>query len=72
MITYSGDFLQYSEKWAIFLKTNVSNRYFVHVSPGVDVMITIFCDFSQFSEKKLAFFKNTNIMIIFLHDFALL
>jgi hypothetical protein len=23
---------------------------------GVDVMITIFCDFSQFSAKKLAFF----------------
>jgi hypothetical protein len=24
--------------------------------PGVDVMITIFCDFSQFSAKELAFF----------------
>jgi hypothetical protein len=26
-------------------------------SSGVDVMITIFCDFSQFSAKKLAFFQ---------------
>jgi hypothetical protein len=26
-------------------------------------MITIFCDFSQFSAKKLAFFLNTNVMI---------
>jgi hypothetical protein len=25
-------------------------------APGVDVMITIFCDFRQFSAKKLAFF----------------
>jgi hypothetical protein len=24
--------------------------------PGVDVMITLFCDFYQFSAKKLAFF----------------
>jgi hypothetical protein len=31
--------------------------------PGVDVMTTIFCDFSQFSAKKLAFFSNTNVMI---------
>jgi hypothetical protein len=30
---------------------------------GVDVMITIFCDFSQFSAKKLAFFSKTNVMI---------
>jgi hypothetical protein len=32
---------------------------------GVDVMITIFCDFPQFSAKKLAFFFNTNVMINF-------
>jgi hypothetical protein len=32
--------------------------------PGADVMITIFCDFSQFSAKKFAFFLNTNVMII--------
>jgi hypothetical protein len=30
---------------------------------GVDVMITIFCDFPQFSAKKLPFFLNTNVMI---------
>jgi hypothetical protein len=32
---------------------------------GVDVMITIFGDFSQFSAKKLAFFLNTDVMITF-------
>jgi hypothetical protein len=30
---------------------------------GVDVMITIFCDFRQFSAKKLAFFSKTNVMV---------
>jgi hypothetical protein len=32
---------------------------------GVDVMITIFHDFRQFSEKKLAFFSKTNVTINF-------
>jgi hypothetical protein len=32
---------------------------------GVDVMITIFCDFRQFWAKKLAFFSKTNVMINF-------
>jgi hypothetical protein len=36
----------------------------------VDVMITIFCDFSQFSAKKLAFLLNTNVMIKLLQNFA--
>jgi hypothetical protein len=36
--------------------------------PGVDVMITIFCDFCQFTEKKLAFFSKTNVMIKFIHN----
>jgi hypothetical protein len=39
--------------------------------PGVDVMITIFGDFSQFSAKKLAFFLNTNAMINFFQNLAL-
>jgi hypothetical protein len=39
--------------------------------PGVDVMITIFCDFRQFSPKKLAFFSKTNVMIKILHSLAL-
>jgi hypothetical protein len=38
--------------------------FFVN-SPVVDVKITFFCDFSQFSAKKLAFFLNTNVTIIF-------
>jgi hypothetical protein len=37
---------------------------------GVDVIITIFCDFSQFSAKKLAFFLNTNVMINFFQNLA--
>jgi hypothetical protein len=32
---------------------------------GTDVIITIFCDFWQFSAKKLAFFSKTNDMIKF-------
>jgi hypothetical protein len=35
----------------------------VGLAPGVDVVITIFCDFCQFSVKKLAFFSKTNVMI---------
>jgi hypothetical protein len=38
---------------------------------GVDVMITIFCNFSQFSAKKLAFFLNTNVMINCFQNLAL-
>jgi hypothetical protein len=38
---------------------------------GVDVMITIFCDFSKISAKKLAFFLNTNVMINFFQNLAL-
>jgi hypothetical protein len=34
--------------------------------PGSMFMITIFCDFRQFSAKKLAFFSKTNVMIKFL------
>jgi hypothetical protein len=34
--------------------------------PGVDVMMTIFCDFCRFSAKNLAFFSKTNVMIKFL------
>jgi hypothetical protein len=30
---------------------------------GVDVMITFFCDFRQFSAKKMAFFLETNVMM---------
>jgi hypothetical protein len=34
-------------------------------------MITIFCDFCQFSAKKLAFFSKSNVMIKNLHNLAL-
>jgi hypothetical protein len=34
-------------------------------------MITIFCDFRQFSAKKMAFFSKTNAMIKILHKLAL-
>jgi hypothetical protein len=37
----------------------------------VDVMITIFCDFRQFSAKKLAFLSKTNFMIKILDNLAL-
>jgi hypothetical protein len=38
---------------------------------GVDVMITIFGDFRQFSAKKLAFFSKSNVLIKILHNLAL-
>jgi hypothetical protein len=38
---------------------------------GIDVMITFFCDFCQFSAKKLAFFSKTNVMIKILPYLAL-
>jgi hypothetical protein len=41
-----------------------------HLLPGVDVMITIFCNFRQFSATKLAFFSKTNVMIKFLQKLA--
>jgi hypothetical protein len=34
-------------------------------------MITIFCDFRQFSAKKLEFFSQTNVIIKILHKLAL-
>jgi hypothetical protein len=40
------------------------------IHPGVDVMITIFCDFSQFSEEKMAFLLNTNVMIKYFSKFS--
>jgi hypothetical protein len=46
--------------WAIFFTS----------STRVDVLITIFCDFRQFSAKKLAFFSKTNVMIQILHNLA--
>jgi hypothetical protein len=33
--------------------------------PRIDVEITIFCDFCQFSAKKMAFLSKTNVMITF-------
>jgi hypothetical protein len=40
----------------------ILGEFFSNTS-GVDVMITIFCTFCQFSSKKLAFFLKTNVMI---------
>jgi hypothetical protein len=49
-----------------FMK-NMTSCYFsantLKLQPGVDVMITVFCDFRQFSAQKLAFFSKTNVMI---------
>jgi hypothetical protein len=42
----------------------------VIITSGVDVMITIFCDFPQFSAKKMAFFLNSNVMINFCSKFS--
>jgi hypothetical protein len=39
-------------------------------SPGVDVMVTIFCDYCQFSAEKWAFFSKTNAVIKFLQNLS--
>jgi hypothetical protein len=39
--------------------------------PGVDVMITIFYDFRQFSAEKIGVFSKTNVMVKILHNLAL-
>jgi hypothetical protein len=43
----------------------------VSTNLGSMLGITIFCDFRQFSAKKLAFFSKTNVMIKILHNLAL-
>jgi energy-converting hydrogenase Eha subunit E len=42
----------------------------VEIGAVVDVMISIFCEFRQFSAKKLAFFLKSNVMINCLHNLA--
>jgi hypothetical protein len=44
-----------------------TKRWLEKSSLAVDVMITIFCDFCQFSAKKLALFSKTNVIIKILH-----
>jgi hypothetical protein len=56
-----------STSWRKIARSGRPNSKF---EPGVDVMITIFCDFCQFLEKKLAFFSKTNVMIKFLQKVA--
>jgi hypothetical protein len=51
--------------WSIFWKRMVSKEFSYLFLPGVDVMITIFCDFPQFSAKKLAFFQKPTLWSIF-------
>jgi hypothetical protein len=59
--------IYYNNKWVGLLLGD-----FFTNSSGVDVMITIFCDFWQFSAKKLAFFSKTDVMINFFQNLALL
>jgi hypothetical protein len=40
-------------------------RYFASLGSGVDVMNLIFCDFRQFSAKKMAFSAKANVVINF-------
>jgi hypothetical protein len=56
--------LSYYNTGVVAVKSKV-----VGLAPGVDVMMTIFCDFRQFSAK--IFFSKTNVMIKILHKLAL-
>jgi hypothetical protein len=49
----------------------VVNSEIAGLSPGIDVMITIFVIFDNFRRKKLAFFSKTYAMIKILHNLAL-
>jgi hypothetical protein len=63
--TKSGQNLSLTRRiLAIFLNCAQIIRRFFKKS-GVDVRITIFCDFWQFLAKKMAFFSKTNVMINF-------
>jgi hypothetical protein len=59
--------------FVIFKKTAQSKQPLIgrFAQSGVDVMVTIFCDFCQFLANKLAFFSKTNVMIKILHNLAL-
>jgi hypothetical protein len=68
--------VQYIENYKILFKSlkvkNVPMKKLRGAKPWVDVMITIFCDFSRnFRQKKLAFFTNTNVIINFFQNLAL-
>jgi hypothetical protein len=56
-------FLLHGDAW-------FNNFLFRSVKKGVDVKITIFGEFCQFSVKHLAFFSKTNVMIKFLQKLA--
>jgi hypothetical protein len=53
------------QELATEVEVNIGNK------PGVDVMITIFCDFPQLSAKKMVFFLNTNVVMNFFQNLAL-
>jgi hypothetical protein len=57
--------------FCVDILVNIPLRQQAFAFSGVDVMITIFRDFCQFSVKKLAFFSKTNVMIKILHNIAL-
>jgi hypothetical protein len=57
--------------WSALALCLYVNSEVVELAPGVEVMITIFCDFQQFSAKKLAFLSKNNVMIQILHNLAL-
>jgi hypothetical protein len=57
-----------NDKKTAQIKQSPNRRKFAQ--SGLDVMITISCDFWQFSAKKLAFFSKANVVIQFLHNLA--
>jgi hypothetical protein len=62
-------------KGAVSAKLPPTCKYFYGknwiIRTGTDVMKIIFGDFLQFTEKKLAFFSKTNVMINFFKKLAL-
>jgi hypothetical protein len=53
----------WQKHWVIIKTPAHRTRVYTVDESGTDVMITIFCDFCQFSAKKMAFVSKTNVMI---------
>jgi hypothetical protein len=64
-----GTFILQMNSFNLFISLIIDWKW--RPSSGVDVMITIFCDFRQFLAEKLPFFSKTNVMINFFQNLAL-
>jgi hypothetical protein len=60
---------RFTKNWLCYILGDLLTNSSGH--PGVDVMITIFCNFRQFLAKKVAFLSKNDVMIKIFHNLAL-